>query len=87
VEQPSVSKPKAARPARAAKAAEPSPPAAKKAGRTEWVGLKAFLEDDYGSDDEAEDAKTKARADDAVESAEQRIVEDDDGVIPEGKLE
>lgn len=89
VEQPSVSKPKAARPARAAKAAESeSKPAAKKTGRTEWVGLKAFLEDDYGSDDdEAEDAKTKARADDAVGSAEQRIVEDDDGVIPEGKLE
>jgi segregation and condensation protein B len=88
-EPPSVSKPKAARPARTAKAAEPEPkPAAKKAGRTEWVGLKAFLEDDYGSDDdEAEDAKTKARADDAVGSAEQRIVEDDDGVIPEGKLE
>jgi segregation and condensation protein B len=88
-EPPSVSKPKAARPARTAKAAEPEPkPAAKKAGRTEWVGLKAFLEDDYGSDDdEAEDAKTKARADDAVGSAEQRIVEGDDGVIPEGKLE
>ena len=88
MELPSVSKPKAARPARTAKAAESQPkPAAKKAGRTEWVGLKAFLEDDYGSDDEAEDAKTKARADDAVESAEQRIVEDDDGVVPEGKLE
>ena len=88
MELPSVSKPKAARPARAVKAAESQPkPAAKKAGRTEWVGLKAFLEDDYGSDDEAEDAKTKARADDAVESAEQRIVEDDDGVVPEGKLE
>jgi segregation and condensation protein B len=88
-EPPSVSKPKAARPARTAKAAEPEPkPAAKKAGRTEWVGLKAFLEDDYGSDDdEAEDANTKARADDAVGSAEQRIVEGDDGVIPEGKLE
>nr|WP_043008136.1 SMC-Scp complex subunit ScpB [Comamonas testosteroni] len=88
-EPPSLSKPKAARPARTAKAAEPEPkPAAKKAGRTEWVGLKAFLEDDYGSDDdEAEDAKTKARADDAVGSAEQRIVEGDDGVIPEGKLE
>ncbi|WP_050873667.1 SMC-Scp complex subunit ScpB [Comamonas testosteroni] len=86
-EPPSVSKPKAARPARTAKAAEPEPkPAAKKAGRTEWVGLKAFLEDDYGSDDD-EDAKTKARADDAVGSAEQRIVEGDDGVIPEGKLE
>lgn len=86
---PAVSKPKAARPARTAKAAEPEPkPVAKKAGRTEWVGLKAFLEDDYGSeDDEAEDAKTKARADDAVGSAEQRIVEGDDGVIPEGKLE
>lgn len=88
MELPSVSKPKAARPARTVKAAESQPkPAAKKAGRTEWVGLKAFLEDDYGSDDEAEDAKTKARADDAVESAEQRIVEDDDGVVPEGKLE
>ena len=88
MELPSVSKPKAARPARTAKAAESQPkPAAKKAGRTEWVGLKAFLEDDYGSEDEAEDAKTKARADDAVESAEQRIVEDDDGVVPEGKLE
>ena len=88
MELPSVSKPKAARPARTAKAAESEPkPVAKKTGRTEWVGLKAFLEDDYGSDDEAEDAKTIARADDAVESAEQRIVEDDDGVIPEGKLE
>ncbi|WP_294261242.1 SMC-Scp complex subunit ScpB [uncultured Comamonas sp.] len=88
-EPASVSQPKAARPPRTARAAEPQPkPAAKKAGRTEWVGLKAFLEDDYGSDDdEAEDAKTKARADDAVGSAEQRIVEDDDGVIPEGKLE
>ena len=88
-EPPSVSKPKAARPARTAKAAEPEPkPAAKKAGRTEWVGLKAFLEDDYGSDDdEAEDTKAKARADDAVGSAEQGIVEGDDGVIPEGKLE
>ncbi len=83
-----MSKPKAARPARTAKAAEPEPkPVAKKAGRTEWVGLKAFLEDDYGSADEAEDTNTKARADDAVGSAEQRIVEDDDGVIPEGKLE
>jgi len=52
------------------------------------VGLKAFLEDDYGSDDdEAEDTKAKARADDAVGSAEQGIVEGDDGVIPEGKLE
>jgi hypothetical protein len=29
----------------------------------------------------------KTKRDDAVESAEQRIVEDDDGVIPEGKLE
>lgn len=88
-EPASVSQPKAARPPRTARAPEPQPkPAAKKAGRTEWVGLKAFLEDDYGSDDdEAEDAKTKARADDAVGSAEQRIVEDDDGVIPEGKLE
>ncbi len=88
-EPPSVSKPKAARPARTAKAAEPEPkPAAKKAGRTEWVGLKAFLEDDYGSDDdEAEDTKAKVRADDAVGSAEQGIVEGDDGVIPEGKLE
>ncbi|KGG99633.1 chromosome segregation and condensation protein ScpB [Comamonas thiooxydans] len=88
-EPPSVSKPKAARPARTAKAAESEPkPAAKKTGRTEWVGLKAFLEDDYGSDDdEAEDAKTKARADDAVGSTEQGIVEGGDGVIPEGKLE
>ncbi|NIF85007.1 SMC-Scp complex subunit ScpB [Comamonas sp. Tr-654] len=87
-EPPSVSKPKAARPARTAKAAEPEPkPAAKKAGRTEWVGLKAFLEDDYGSDDEAEDANTKARVDDTVGAAEQRIVEGDDGVTPEGKLE
>ena len=88
-EPASVSQPKAARPPRTARAPEPQPkPAAKKAGRTEWVGLKAFLEDDYGSDDdEAEDAKTKARADDAVGSAEQGIVEGDDGVIPEGKLE
>lgn len=93
VEKPAVSavsRPKVARPARAVKAAEPEPtPAARKTGRAEWVGLKAFLEDDYGVDDEAVEDKNIALADDALhgDSANERIVEDDDGVIPEGKPE
>lgn len=94
VEKPvvgAVSSPKVAKPARAVKVAEPeSTPAARKTGRAEWVGLKAFLEDDYGvDDDEAVEDKNIALADDALhgDSANERIVEDDDGVIPEGKPE
>lgn len=94
VEKPAVSavsRPKVAKPARAVKVAEPeSTPAARKTGRAEWVGLKAFLEDDYGvDDDEAVEDKNIALADDALhgDSANERIVEDDDGVIPEGKPE
>ena len=86
-----VSRPKVAKPARTVKVAEPeSTPAARKTGRAEWVGLKAFLEDDYGvDDDEAVEDKNIALADDALhgDSANERIVEDDDGVIPEGKPE
>ncbi|MDR2298463.1 MAG: SMC-Scp complex subunit ScpB [Comamonas sp.] len=94
VEKPTVgaaSKPKVAKAVKAVKAAEPVPkPVAKKAGRAEWVGLKAFLEDDYGADDdETVEDKNIALADDALhgDSANERIVEDDDGVIPEGKPE
>ena len=94
VEKPAVSavsRPKVAKPARTVKVAEPeSTPAARKTGRAEWVGLKAFLEDDYGvDDDEAVEDKNIALADDALhgDSANERIVEDDDGVIPEGKPE
>lgn len=79
------------KPAKSAKAAAPEPrPVAKKTGRAEWVGLKAFLEDDYGvEDDETVDEKNTALADGAPHSgpANERIVEDDDGVIPEGKPE
>ena len=75
----------------AAKAEEPeAKPVAKKSGRAEWVGLKAFLEDDYDDEeDETVDDKNTALADDALHSgpANERIVEDDDGVIPEGKPE
>ncbi|MDL5038547.1 SMC-Scp complex subunit ScpB [Comamonas resistens] len=94
VEKPAVSavsRPKVAKPARTVKVAEPeSTPAARKTGRAEWVGLKAFLEDDYGvDDDEAVEDKNIALADDALhgDSANERIVEGDDGVIPEGKPE
>ena len=89
-----VSRPRPVKPAKAAKplakANEPEvKPAAKKSGRAEWVGLKAFLEDDYDDEEEVVDDKNTALADDAMHSgpANERIVEDDDGVIPEGKPE
>lgn len=86
-----VGRSKPVKPAKSAKAAAPEPrPVAKKTGRAEWVGLKAFLEDDYGvEDDETVDEKNTALADGAPHSgpANERIVEDDDGVIPEGKPE
>ena len=89
-----VSRPRPVKPAKAAKplakASEPEvKPAAKKSGRAEWVGLKAFLEDDYDDEEEVVDDKNTALADDAMHSgpANERIVEDDDGVIPEGKPE
>lgn len=82
---------KPAKPARLAKAAMPEEkPVAKKSGRPEWVGLKAFLDDDYGTEeDETVEDKNTALADDALqaEPANERIVEDDDAVIPEGKPE
>ena len=89
-----VNRPRPVKPAKAAKplakANEPEvKPAAKKSGRAEWVGLKAFLEDDYDDEEEVVDDKNTALADDAMHSgpANKRIVEDDDGVIPEGKPE
>ena len=89
-----VSRPRPVKPAKAAKPLaktnEPEvKPAAKKSGRAEWVGLKAFLEDDYDDEEEVVDDKNTALADDAMHSgpANERIVEDDDGVIPEGKPE
>lgn len=86
-----VGRSKPVKPAKSAKAAAPEPrPVAKKTGRAEWVGLKAFLEDDYGvEDDETVDEKNTPLADGAPHSgpANERIVEDDDGVIPEGKPE
>lgn len=70
-----------------AKEAE-SKPAAKKTGRAEWVGLKAFLEDDYGDEeDETVQDKNNSLAVDDDMPAHDRTVEDDDGVIPEGKPE
>ena len=79
------------KPARPAKAAVPEEkPAAKKSGRPEWVGLKAFLDDDYGAEeDETVEDKNTALVDVALqaEPANERIVEDDDEVIPEGKPE
>lgn len=83
------SKPEPAKPAGLAKAKEAEPkPAAKKTGRAEWVGLKAFLEDDYGvEEDEAVQDKNNSLAVDDDVPAHDRTVEDDDGVIPEGKPE
>lgn len=79
------------KPARPAKAAVPEEkPVAKKSGRPEWVGLKAFLDDDYGAEeDETVEDKNTALVDVALqaEPANERIVEDDDEVIPEGKPE
>ena len=65
-------------------------PAAKKSGRAEWVGLRAFLEDDYGVDeDEAKDETNTSLADDEAQarSADERTLEDGDGAVPEGKNE
>lgn len=91
MEEPEPVKARQVKPARPAKAAMPEEkPVAKKSGRPEWVGLKAFLDDDYGTDeDETEEDKNTALADDALqaEPANERIVEDDDAVIPEGKPE
>ena len=79
------------KPARPAKAAVPEEkPVVKKSGRPEWVGLKAFLDDDYGAEeDETVEDKNTALVDVALqaEPANERIVEDDDVVIPEGKPE
>ncbi|MEF9947772.1 MAG: SMC-Scp complex subunit ScpB [Comamonas sp.] len=93
-EEPELVKARQARPvkpARPAKAATPEEkPAAKKSGRPEWVGLKAFLDDDYGAEeDETVEDKNTALVDVALqaEPANERIVEDDDEVIPEGKPE
>ncbi len=52
------------------------------------MGLKAFLEDDYGDeeDETVQDKNNSLAVDDDV-PAHDRTVEDDDGVIPEGKPE
>ncbi len=89
VSKPEPAKPRPLKPAGVAKAKEAEPkPAAKKTGRAEWVGLKAFLEDDYGvEEDEAVQDKNNSLAVDDDVPAHDRTVEDDDGVIPEGKPE
>ena len=84
-------------PAKAARSAKPlgsvepeSQSAAKKSGRAEWVGLKAFLEDDYGADeDEAVEDKNTELDSDALQAgpANERTVEDGDDTVPEGKPE
>lgn len=89
VSKPEPAKPRPVKPAGVAKAKEAEPkPAARKTGRAEWVGLKAFLEDDYGvEEDEAVQDKNNSLAVDDDVPAHDRTVEDDDGVIPEGKPE
>ena len=86
-----VSKPRPAKPAKPVKAAEPeTAPAAKKSGRAEWVGLRAFLEDDYGAEeDEAVEDKNIELDSDALQAgpANERTVEDGDDAVPEGKPE
>ena len=80
------------RPAKAAPkpAAPEEKPAAKKSGRAEWVGLRAFLEDDYGVDEgDAEEETTTVLAEDEAQAGpvDERTLEDGDGAIPEGKTE
>lgn len=90
LEPAKVRQDKSLKPARPAKAAMPEEkPVAKKSGRPEWVGLKAFLDDDYGADeDETVEDKNIALADALrTEPANERIVEDGGEVIPEGKPE
>lgn len=89
VSKPEPAKPRPVKPAGVAKAKEAEPKlAARKTGRAEWVGLKAFLEDDYGvEEDEAVQDKNNSLAVDDDVPAHDRTVEDDDGVIPEGKPE
>ena len=85
-----TAKPKVAKPAAPKVAEQEEKPAAKKSGRAEWVGLRAFLEDDYGVDeDEAKDETNTALADDEAQarSADERTLEDGDGAVPEGKNE
>ena len=93
-EPQAMSKPRPAKAARSAKplgSVEPeSQSAAKKSGRAEWVGLKAFLEDDYGADeDEAVEDKNTELDSDALQAgpANERTVEDGDDTVPEGKPE
>ena len=93
-EPQAVSKPRPAKAARSAKplgSVEPeSQSASKKSGRAEWVGLKAFLEDDYGADeDEAVEDKNTELDSDALQAgpANERTVEDGDDTVPEGKPE
>ena len=85
-----AAKPKAAKPAAPKMVEQEEKPAAKKSGRAEWVGLRAFLEDDYGVDeDDATDETNTALADDEAQArpADERTLEDGDGAIPEGKNE
>ena len=85
-----TAKPKAAKSAAPKVQAVDEKPVAKKSGRAEWVGLRAFLEDDYGVDeDEAKDETNTSLADDEAQarSADERTLEDGDGAVPEGKNE
>ena len=89
---PAPASPAPASPAATApKAAAPEEkPAAKKSGRAEWVGLRAFLEDDYGVDEgDAEEETTTVLAEDEAQAGpvDERTLEDGDGAIPEGKTE
>ena len=85
-----TAKPKVAKPAAPKVVEQEEKPVAKKSGRAEWVGLRAFLEDDYGVDeDDAKDETNTALADDEAQarSADERTLEDGDGAVPEGKNE
>lgn len=85
-----TAKPKAAKTSAPKVQAVDEKPAAKKSGRAEWVGLRAFLEDDYGVDeDEAKDETNTSLADDEAQArpADERTLEDGDGAVPEGKNE
>lgn len=95
-EKPAEKQERAPRPA--SKAVPKPAPAAKvdggkrssdqKSGRREWMGLKAFLEDDYGTDED-DAGEAKAIAPDALpdqgEPADDMNMDDGNGIVAEGK--
>ncbi|GGH62967.1 hypothetical protein GCM10010975_28280 [Comamonas phosphati] len=88
VKEPKPASKAVRKPAPAAKADEGKRAPDQKSGRREWMGLKAFLEDDYGIDaDDAREAKEIAPdvLPEQGEPADDMNMDDGNGAIAEGK--